>query len=269
MKMKKTIAILLALLTMLSFSLMACNKKGNNSGNTNDLDNDDNFAPSSGTNAQNSSDTGNGTGNNGSNTGNNNGGNLSGNWVAKAGTVYLIAKSNIRSATDMKDSSIVTSLEAGTPLERVRTNNIWDEVTYDGKTVYVLSYRVASSKNEFEFIDYIGDDIKTIHVKPASGNNTPQINLRSTPMFPTSATVEKYSSEDNVVCTINGVGTANGELKVIGINKSGTILKVTFDGKDVKGNDRKGTFYIGYGALNSLVEKYGGSSGGSSGGSMG
>ncbi len=260
--MKKTIAILLALMTMLSFSLMACNKKGNNSGNTDDLDND-NFAPSSGTNSTNSSDTENGTGD-GTGTGNNSG-NLSGNWVAKAGTVYLIAKSNIRSATDMKDSSIITNLEAGTALERVRTNNIWDEVTYDGKTAYVLSYRVASSKNEFEFIDYTGDDIKEIHVKPASGNNTPQINLRSTPMFPTSATVEKYSSEDNVVCTINGVGTANGELKVVGINKSGTILKVTFDGKDVKGNERKGTFYIGYGALNSLVEKYGGSSGGSSG----
>ena len=208
--MKKLLAFLLVLVMILSVSLVACNKKGDN---TDDGEGDD-WDDVGGTTTSDTVADGQGNGDtNIPTTG----------WVDKADVIYTgVNNLNLRIEPSINATKVTTIKTAGTALNRVATNGTWDKVEIgegDAKqTAYVLNVFVSLVSTNFSFTTLPAENQVTLTVL---GDN--KINLRSTPFVPGGD-----NNYDNVV--ISEFKATNGTLKKIAVSASGSWYQVSYVG---------------------------------------
>lgn len=165
--MKKTLAILLALLAAASITLASCEKKDqpNNDGWDDedneyvDTDDDDGNDTTNDNNDDTTNDQN--PGNNDNDTPTNPSG-----WVEKNDTVYAGVLLTLR---DEPNGDSIDEIPFGTALSRAETNGTWDKVTYNNKTGYVMHVLVASTDSAFKFTNV--ETPVAITVNPENTNN--------------------------------------------------------------------------------------------------
>ncbi len=243
--MKKLLALLLALLMITSVTLISCQDKEPNNDGDNWDDGEYNDVSSS---DDDSSGSGTGTGNNT---------NLGNGWNAAEGTVYVMHPTYLRySASSSDKSSIVVNF--GQAMTSISTNGTWTKVSYNEAEYYLYSYLVTANKGDVTFTDIAATATKIVN-KDTTGSNPTQTNLRTTPCY----------DEDLAnlgASALTQAMTSNGELHVTGINETKTWARVTFKGKDARGQDIDGTFYCRPSFLEYFQTQTGGNSGGNAGG---
>ena len=208
--MKKLLAFLLVLVMILSVSLVACGKKGDN---TDDGEGDD-WDDVGGTTT---SDTvADGQGNGDTNipaTG----------WVDKVDTIYTgVNNLNLRLEPSANASVVKTVATAGTALNRVATNGTWDKIELgegDAKqTAYVLSAYISQISTNFTFTTLPAENQSTLTIVGDS-----KVNLRNTPFVPdgdynySNVAIQEFKAE-------------NGTLKKVAVSASGTWYQVSYVG---------------------------------------
>ena len=208
--MKKLLAFLLVLVMILSVSLVACNKKGDN---TDDGEGDD-WDDLGGTTTSDTVADGQGNGDtNIPSTG----------WVDKVDTIYTgVNNLNLRLEPSINAAKVTTISAAGTKLNRVATNGTWDKVEIgegDAKqTAYVLNAFVSQVSTNFTFTTLPAEDQSTLTIV---GDN--KINLRSTPFVPGGD-----NNYDNVV--ISEFNASYGTLTKVAVSASGNWYQVSYTG---------------------------------------
>lgn len=212
--MKKILAIFLALVTIMSVALVACDKNngGTTGGNSNDDDDDDIFVTQgNGKDTSDTKDTGDDTKD------------TSDDWVAVSKTVYLAVKYDLRTAPNFNDrgtSALPMNKESksgvevliGTELSVVAKKDRWYKVNYNGGEYYISCTCVVDSKSELDFTRLEGADQFDITLKKDK-----QVNIRTVQM-----TASNY--EENV--TLKGEVT----LKVVGMDTTKKWYKVLYNG---------------------------------------
>ncbi len=235
--MKKSLALLLALLMLFSVALVSC------TGNEESTDTDDDFIfnPGKNTDDGTGTDDGDGTGNGTSGT--------SDNLPAASGTVYFLYSFKVRKAMKSSSSSsnIIGTVEYGSSAELVGANDTWSKIKFTSnggtKEGYVYTGTYTNNQSEVKYTPYEGE------TKSAKVNTT-GLNVRTTPWV-FSGNVDEYKT-CNIVADINNnvysslkkdtALTILGEVK----NASGTVTwyYVTYE---VTGNDNnvhKGQGYV-------------------------
>ncbi len=261
--MKNTLAIFLALIMILSVSLVACNNNattnGGNGGGIED-DDDDSGLVAGNKGDKNDEEDGNGDGGNGGN-----GGNVpsDSDWVTTTAKVYAMADQiNLRTSPDTSASSKKCQVNRGTELNVIAKSvqlddydkPVWYKISYTLGTetleLYVSGAWVEDSLEDTQFVDCE----KTALVMKDNDQRW-QVNLRSDPAV-TDATLT------NVLITKDNATTA-GELKKVAESKTGLWFKVEFD------SNNDGTAEIYYIKMISSTREYFGLSSGSQGGGNG
>ena len=213
MKMKKLLAIFLALVTVASISLASCNKK-TETPDDDEWDNEDeyNYSTSASTNKADESDK--------ESTDTDKKTTNTGNWIDKNDTVYTgMEKTNLREGPG-SSYKIGKEVPMGTAMTRISTNGSWDKVKLNDVEYYVDSDLVTTDGNDFVF----EADLET----PVSLtiNTGYQINLRSTPFYS-----EEYAGSNTKFSGIKPEDiTAENPLMKIAVSKSGDWYKVTYKG---------------------------------------
>ncbi|MBR4012721.1 MAG: SH3 domain-containing protein [Clostridia bacterium] len=209
--MKKTLAIFLALIMILSVALVACKSKTTSS-NTNEEEESNEFVLQNKNDTSDTTDTSTDTDDKGESTV----------FVDFTSTkkLWVMSDVNLRSEPKMDSGVNKVGVEAGTELEASAKNNDWYKITYNGETRYVSVDYVTENKADTQFIISENEaDWFTLTIK-ASGVSTPnKINLRSKPVFADDVTYKTVTEED--------VTTTN-PLTVVGKNESGNWYIVTF-----------------------------------------
>ena len=238
--MKKTLAIFLALIMILSVALVACKSKTTSS-NTNEEEESNEFVVQ---NKNDTSDTSDGTDDEGNNTVE---------WITNGipSTVYTMANVNIRSEANDKSSSVIATVTLGTPLQVVAQSSEkdaydvakWYKVSYEGVERYVSGAWVSSNVNDTKFVDCTPEKLV---IKDSGIANSPyQVNLRSLPAVTTSTVVKTLTHKE---------ATSNGELTKIAASESGLWFKVKYD---VNGDgDTDDAEDIGYIKMTSTIREY-------------
>lgn len=212
--MKKFLAILLALATVTTISLTACNKKEDPADDGDDWDNDFYNENKDTSDTSGSSDTADNGENGGANTAT---------WIDKNDTVYVGMNGTQLREGPGKSYKSAKTVDFKTALTRLQTNGTWDKVKLEDVEYYVMSALVSTNINDFEFDDLASPVNLTI-------NTGKQINLRGTPFVP--------DTEDNTLLQHNvkksGLKpenvTAEKPLVKVAVSKSGDYYKVTYDG---------------------------------------
>ena len=242
--MKKTLAILLALLAAASITLASCEKKDqpNNDGwddedneyvDTDDDDGND-------TTNDNNDDT-----TNDQNPGNNDNDpptNSSG-WVEKNDTVYAgVDDLNLRKEAST-NSTLLKQISAGTKLNRISSNGTWSKVTLDGSTTeyHVLSKFLCDTNANFTFTDCAEPVTLTLN------NEKGMVCFYTTPF----KIWEGNTLEYNNIWQSSGVKAIDGEFKKIATSENGWMKvtvkgTITLDGNITKTLENEATFYIAY-----------------------
>ena len=229
--MKKLLAVFLALMMVLSVSLMACKK--DEEPNLDDDVEDDDFIVNK-NNKKDTTDTGNENDDDDNGADTSNGGNVSSAWVDKTGTVYVCAnQTRVRKAPD-KTSVVQGKLNIGDAVNYTATNGLYYKFDYNGQVGYISAEFTDSVKSNTAFSAPTTPAVNTaIHVK----SDVISLTLRTDPCM--------VDSADIIKAYINSTCTANGEMTILEISDSGVWAKVKFKGKDNSGNDIDGTFYCG------------------------
>lgn len=172
--MKKTLAILLALLAAASITLTSCQNDGREPVNDDNWDDQDNeyVDTDNDTTADTSKDTTNDNNNNNENNNNNN--NNSG-WVEKNDTVYAGVLLVLR-GTPSANGENLAEIPYGTALARAESNGTWDKVTYGDKTGYVMHVYVATNNGAFNYTN-----VETPVDISVNANNTNNVIFYTTP----------------------------------------------------------------------------------------
>lgn len=231
--MKKILAIFLALITVLSITLVACNKDNTTKGNNTDDDGDDGDlivgSQSTGDSEQNGSDAVSDSG-------------TVGEWEKAEYTVYSMGDGLRVRSKPSSSGNILGTVNIGDSLAAKEKNNEYYKVTYNGQEAYVVSAYVTINSKEAKFVD---DAEKTnLVIKEEGKNEDPyEVNARELPIF----------TDDIVRIELTREKTLNGELKKVGENEAGNIYKVEYNGK---------TYYIGNQAFKYFEGYTGGSQGG-------
>ena len=227
--MKKILAIFLALITVLSITLVACNKDNTTKGNNTDDDGDDGDlvvgSQSTGDSDQDGSDAGSDSGNT-----------PSGSWETVTYSVYTMAKATLREDASLKASDAGT-VDANTTLQAVAKSNSWYKVSYNNRELYIHADLVTTNASTAKFSVLATADQVTLKVKDSGDSDKPYtVNLRKAPVVSDDiATIEH---------TIDHTDTANGELKKVGVNETGNWYIVEYKG---------GTYYL---KINSSTSAY-------------
>lgn len=247
--MKKTLAILLALLAATSITLASCKEdKGSDLDDWTDDDNDyvdtgdetdDTDESDSKTNNDNSD---NGNENNPSNNDNNG-------WSDASGNLYLGVNVTLRSQpSDSSSYKTDKNLYFGTALTRVRTNGRWEEVKVSGDDTlyYVKSIYTTTNSGNFTFTE---------------ATDTPALTLSETTNYNVCFYKSPFYSDDNdtnysnMLCKggIKANNLSEGySLKKMAVSTNGGWVKVEFVGTvTISANntatftaENPGTFYI-------------------------
>ena len=234
--MKKTLALLLALIMMLSVSLVACDNGNDVGNNGDDFEDDDGFVGITTTPSTDETDA---------ETGKNTGA-----WEDVNVTVYVLANNlNIRSTSDADDSVILGKASIGNSFVATATDDDWYKITYEGAEAYVNAAYVTTNQAEAEFVDCTPEAIK-IKNTVVDPNATTDLDKYAKVMLRTDPVVDDKTATNNVLIYSD---TANGELVKVAANKAGTWYKVTY---------KNSTYYIASGAFKYFEGYTGGSSGG-------
>lgn len=225
--MKKILAIFLALVTIMSVALVACDKNngGTTGGNSNDDDDDDIFVTQG--NGKDTSDTDDTSDTKDTGDG----------WVEIATTVYAVCNFDLRKEADMELNG-VKKIECGTALNAVAKNTAWYKVNYEGQELYIHSDYVGSSKAAATFTDLAEDDQFDIKIQAANGNSKPTINIRKIPTYDSKWGSYGYQTKQegyigtDYVLSIGITDTASSPLKVIAKNGTGDWYKVKYKGEE-------------------------------------
>ncbi len=229
--MKRTLAALLALVTISSTALVACKKEATTTGGNNSDDTDDFVIQAPVTSDTNDSDTDDkGT---------------SGGWVAVNYSIYAMGNGvNIRAAADDKSEKL-GKLNLGNVITAVEYNgDDWYKVTYNGSEAYVSAEFVTRNADEATFESCTKEPLKikdTVRDEDAEKDIDKYVlvQLRTDPCF-SDATMTQYALIHS--------DTANGELVKVAVNKAGTWWQVEYTVDGVKK-----TLYVGSGAFKYFV----------------
>ena len=250
--MKKFLAILLALATVTTISLTACNKKDKTEDEGDDWDNDFYNSNQDTDDTSDTSDTDE-AGNNGEE---NNGGTTSGAWneLAAPETVYVLQSVYLRnSAKDNDKSGISLNQDAQLTRTAISSDGKWAKVTYNSATYYIYNFIVSTSKINFATVDRVAT---TVINNASTGED--QYYLRTTPCI---ASASKWGTIlNNVGATVKKSDTADGKLVVTGYDAANECARVEYDA-DGAGEGQPVTYYI----FSPNLELYNTSSGGNTG----
>lgn len=249
--MKKTLAILLALLAAASITLASCEKEPTT--NVDGWDDDNDYVESKDDDSDmdesdSGSDADNDQGNNGNNTTPSNG------WTEASGNIYLGMNVILRKAPDeLASSKTDKKLSFGTALTRVRTNGRWEEVKISGDETlyYVKSIYTTDAAGNFKFTE--DAEKPTLTLSTTTDNN---VCFYKTPFY----CDDSESNFANMLCksgikAVHLKGNAEGEtysLKKLAVSENGKWVKVEFVGtveistnnKATYTSDAPGVFYI-------------------------
>lgn len=234
--MKKILTVFLALITVATVSLTACDTKGsnNNDDDNDDWDNDFYNTSNSGSNTSDTDDdsgnNGNGSGNGTTNGGSTNGGSStsSRNWteLTTPETVYALQALELRSSPSENDRSGV-KLTMNTSLTRtaISTDSTkqWAKVTYNNNTYYV--YNAFVSKNKVTFTDVNNIATFIVNSNPANSKNESTAYLRTTPCLASANTYNHLL--DNVYASLTKSET-EGKLVITGYDEANQCARVKY-----------------------------------------
>jgi hypothetical protein len=242
--MKKLLAVFLALMMILSVSLMACSDKNDKEPNDDEVNEDDDFVPNS------NKDT---TGTTDANEEEKDPEGTKApvtSWTGKTGTVYVCAKNtNIRAAAS-KEAVKFGSVGIGYTINYTDYNGEWYKFTYDGKDAYISAAFTDNQKNNTTFsAPTLVAENSVTHIK----NSVKSLTLRTDPCMENSTNIVKGYLD--YTCT------ANGEMTILQISDSGLWVKVQFKGKDLAGISHDGTFYCGASYIQELSSSSNGDGG--------
>lgn len=230
--MKKTLAILLALLAAASISLASCEKTPEN--NNDGWDDDDNDYVETKGDDTDAVETGDDTADT-ENTDTDNVPNYTG-WVDTNDTVY--AGVNLRLRTEPStNSGALATIPFGATISRLQTNGSWDKVTYNGQTGYVSHTYVSSNAGDFTFTDYAEATAITLSTAEKANN----VLFYKTPFSPDQ--YERFDLDADNVLLASGVKAANLSegyvLEKVAISQSGKWIKVKLTGTVTVGGSNK------------------------------
>ncbi len=229
--MKKILAIFLALITILSITLVACNKDNNTRGDGgNDDDGDNDIIV--GTQNSDTNDTGDGTGSDAGNTGTTEWESLGENGV----TIYsMVDNLNVRKSANANGTNNIYSsqLSAGqsvtakakATLKSAGVDYEWYKIDFNGQEGYVLAEYMTTNKNDTIFKNLDTHEKLTI-------KQDQKVYVRYYPAFGNHSRREELERAD----------TVNGKLEKVGINESGNIWIVEYT---AVGETQPQTYYIG------------------------
>ena len=229
--MKKTLALLLALLMLASVALVACNDDGKTPVNDDDYedgdnvkdDEDDKDTEDKDTDDKDTEKDGNEDEDTEKDTEKDTEADNKNDWETKNDTVYT-GMNTVNLRRDASKNSAVGKEVANfaTPLERTKTNGIWSEVKYEGATYYVLNAMISTDIKDFEFEDQTTPATITI-------NDGYQVCFYTTPFESTG----DYAY--NNVLKASGVKadylSEGSTIKKIATSKNGDWMKIEFIGK--------------------------------------
>ena len=235
--MKKLLIAALALITALSISLAACDKKKDPEPADDDPDDDLVARPSDDNNDSTPSDD-----DDKNNT--NNGNSTTLQWETKNDTVYVLTGCNIRSSANTNSSRLGTA-KLGDSFQRLETNGEWSKITYNNAEAYILNDLLTESVQRVTFTDRSSENL-VLHVKSNGNTESPiQTNLRNAP---TSKEAAK-----SLVASITAANTANGEMKLLALSQDGEWARVSYTGtigsKTFNGSE---TLYVYYDYIQEL-----------------
>lgn len=217
--MKKLLAVFLALMMILSVSLMACSDKKEKEPNEDEVEND--FVPNSnkentGTTEANQEEDPDDTKAPASNA-----------WTSESGTVYVRANGvSIRAAARTNSTKVGVANQKDALQYEAYTDD-WYKIKFGENVAYISAAYVTGNQNDviFEAPTKVAAN-SVIHVK-----NEATIFLRKDPAV----------HEQTVEGSIDSTKTANGELIVVNVSKSGSWAEVRFTGTDLEKNTYNGT----------------------------
>ncbi|MBQ9112192.1 MAG: hypothetical protein IJY08_01265 [Clostridia bacterium] len=213
--MKKTLALFLALMTILSFALMTCNNN-NNSNNTDNTEDDDGdlvVPPNSQT-------------DNSTSGGDNSGSGTTSvpveEWETISYTVYPIVDMNIRKGSTTGTKTPVSQSEALNAVAVKKDKNgdpDWYKLSYNGGEYYADAAYISTNIGDTKFSDLA--EALTITVRSHTSDEDPyQVNLRDYPSF---------DSEVHVT-PVKKVNTDVNPIKALKQSESGTWYYVEYNG---------------------------------------
>ena len=236
--MKKTLAILLALLAAASITLASCQDEGRTSldDGFDDGDNEyvdtDNDETDDETNGETNNENNDGENNNNQNT------NPTG-WNDVTGTLYAGVNVTLRSEpSDSNSAKTDKNVTYGTALTRVRTNGKWEEVKVSGDDTlyYVKTIYVTSMSGNFSFTDVA--DKPAITLSETTGNN---VCFYKTPFY----CEDSETNFANMLCK-SGIKashlTSGYSLKKVGVSANGKWIKVELVGTVTISSNNSATF---------------------------
>lgn len=243
--MKKTLALFLALVTILSIALVAC-KSNTPPISSNDAD-DDVWADRANT-SETSTDTSK---------------NQSGSWeVLDATTVYVMADGvNIRDGASKSDKKL-GSANIGESFPALETNDDWYKITYNNEEAYISADFVTTDAAEATFVDFEEANYVTLTVdEHSSGQDAYTVNLRTMPALDEIGKTVSRNGTDKDGKADGTFATTGGQLVKIGQNQKGNIWKVKYT---PTGSEASKVYYIGKGAFvnfDGVVNDYSSTSG--------
>lgn len=226
--MKKLLAVFLALIMILSVSLVACSDKKDKNTDDNEIEEDNDFVPNNSTQTT-AATTGDEEEDPPSTTGA-----PSNTWVEKTGTVYVCAnETNVRKGPGTSYGKL-GKVNIGYTINYTGTNGEFYKFNYNGQDGYISVKFTDSVKSNTVFVAPTTPAVNTaIHIKPDT-----TLKLRTEPC--------QVEDADIIKAYLNSASTANGEMTILEISESGLWVKVHFKGKDSQGREVvEGDYYCG------------------------
>ena len=209
--MKKTLALILALIMMLSVALVACGDKEEPT-----EPNDDFFGDIEPGDETGEGDETNESGNNIPTT--------NSTFVAVNDTVYVLINANIYADSRINSNKVVAQVPFGVAISRQEKNNKWSKVTYNGVEGYIPNELVGSiSQVTFKDVE------EGTTVKPANLQGASHLVLRKTPLYlpdPDVVNLDDFNSK-----SILGQAGKDAEIVVLAVSEDGNWLKVKCQAK--------------------------------------
>lgn len=232
--MKKTLALFLALITILSIALVACKKNTPAAAPSDDEEDEGQYVSLNNPTDSDTSDT--------SDTSKDD---TTGWSTLTDKKVYLMADNvNIRDAA-AKNGKSLGKANLNDEFDAIAYNGSWYKISYDGSEAYIMATFVTTNKAEATFIDFAEADYETLVIDEHGSTQNPyKVNLRTCPAL------------DEIYKTVAREATLDGQLVKIGENQSGNIWKVKYTA-----NGSSKVCYIGKAAFINFdkeINEYGG-----------
>ncbi len=205
MKMKKTLALILALIMMLSVALVACGDKPEET----EAPNDDFF------NDVTNPDANEDTAEEGDETGAGNSGTVIGtSFVTKNDTVYVVYPAAIRESAKTTSTKLET-VKFGTALQRIEANNKWSKVKLGEIEGYIANDLITTNEKAVKF-----ETLETpVTSKITNLGSSSNANLRKYPLYLTNPKVVDAIAFD-AACIIGQVAK-DAEVTIISVSADG------------------------------------------------